>query len=178
MIQKFDKNQFQIRSIRFDSTSILSKCKNNSSFSGRKKIVRLLVELGANTNQKTNLEFKPLHSAVKFNQIEIAQMLINFGADAECRNTHKETPLNMAARLGLTSMCKSLIGNGANKDAQDVLNRTPLHNANDYYHVEVLLTLLKCGASQHIKNVEGDKFLESSLKTKNHNIFKTIFYHQ
>ena len=103
------------------------------------------MELGANTNQKANLEYTPLHLAAQLNQIEIAQMLINFGADA---------------------------------DAQDVSNRTPLHIANDYNHAAVLLILLKCGASQHIKNDEGDKVLESSLKTKNHNIFKTILYHQ
>ena len=134
--------------------------------------------MGANIDQRAILEFSPLHTAVQFNEIAMSQFLTDFGADPECPTFDKETPLLLAARLGNSSMCESLIGNGANKDAQDVWNRTPLHNANDYNHVQVLLTLLKCGASQHIKNDEGDKVLESSLKTKNHNIFKTIFYHQ
>ena len=132
--------------------------------------------MGANIDQRAILEFSPLHTAVQFNEIEMSRFLIDFGADPECLSFYKETPLILAARLGNSSMCESLIGNGANKDAQDIWNRTPLHNANDYNHVQVLLTLLKCGASQHIKNDEGDKVLESSLKTKNHNIFKTIMY--
>ena len=75
-------------------------------------------------------------------------------------------------------MCESFNGNGANKDAQDIWNCTPLHNANEYNHAEVLLTLLKCEASQQIKNDDGEKVLELSLKTKNLNTFKTIMYYK
>ena len=74
-------------------------------------------------------------------------------------------------------MWKSLIIMGANKDARDMWNNTLLHYANTYSHVDDVRTLLTYGASQNIRNDEGDKVLESSLKAKNHNIFKTIMYH-
>ena len=118
-----------------------------------------------------------MHSAVQFNQIEIAQTLINLGADIECQKVIKETPLIFAARRGNSSMCEILIGKGANKDAQDKWNRTSLHRANSKDHAEVVRILLECGASQNIKNNEGDRVLESSLKDKKFNIFKTIMYH-
>ena len=133
--------------------------------------------MGANIDQRAILEFSPLHTAVQFNEIEMSRFLIDFGADPECLSFYKETPLILAAKLGNSSMCESLIGNGANKDAQDMWNRTSLHTANSKDHAEVVRTLLECGVSQHIKNAEGDKVLESSLKAKNHNIFKTIMYH-
>ena len=73
--------------------------------------------MGANINQKAKHEVTPLHSAIQFNQIEIAQTLINLGADIECQQVIKETPLIFAARRGNSSMCEILIGKGANKDA-------------------------------------------------------------
>ena len=113
-----------------------------------------------------------MHTAVQFNKIEMSQFLIDFGVDPpECLTFDKETSLLIAASLGYSSMCESLNGNGANK-------HTPLHNANEYNHAEVLLTLLKCEASQHIKNDEGDKVLKLSLKTKNLNSFKTTMYYK
>ena len=119
----------------------------------------------------------PLHVAVLFNRIEFAQILIDLGAYTECQNASKMTPLQLAYKVGLSSMWKSLIIMGANKDARDMWNNTLLHYANVYNQVDDVRFLLTCGASQNIKNDEGDKVLESSLKAKNHNIFKTIMYH-
>ena len=147
------------------------------------KIVQSLIEMGVSANLvfdhsilQTLQGYTPLHVAVFFNRIEIAQILIDLGADTECQTASKMTPLQLAYKVHLSPMCKSLIRMGANKDARDMWNNTLLHYANAYNQVDDVRFLLTCGASQNIKNDEGDKVLESSLKAKNHNIFKTIMY--
>lgn len=67
------------------------------------EIVRLLLEFGADPNQRGLNDYTPLHMAVGERNVEAVELLLKAGADPDCRIRIDacETPLEMAERANL-----------------------------------------------------------------------------
>jgi ankyrin repeat protein len=82
--------------------------------SGSKQVILLLIEKGADIEQKDDLEGQtPLMAAVKANQKEAVELLISKGAQIDARDKRNFTPLNVAAGLGHEEIVEILRRNGA-----------------------------------------------------------------
>ena len=137
------------------------------------------LECGADINiVSRNTGDTVLHMAATHGFTEIAEILIKKGFNVNAKEYSDHTPLHEAANSNHTLMMKLLISHGAEIDAQSDYLETPLHVATNQNHVEVVGMLLKCGANPNIKANLRYSVVETSLKLKYNNIFKTIVYHQ
>ena len=63
---------------------------------GRKEIVELLVDAGADVNAKSEKGTTPLHYATVFGHREVAELLIAKGSDVNAKSQDGYTPLDFA----------------------------------------------------------------------------------
>eukprot|EP00005_Dracoamoeba_jomungandri_P002948 CAMPEP_0174255236 /NCGR_PEP_ID=MMETSP0439-20130205/4582_1 /TAXON_ID=0 /ORGANISM="Stereomyxa ramosa, Strain Chinc5" /LENGTH=408 /DNA_ID=CAMNT_0015337329 /DNA_START=61 /DNA_END=1288 /DNA_ORIENTATION=+ len=132
------------------------------------KLCKLLIDYGANVNNKTLSGETPLHFAVETETpktLDIIQLLIDSGALVNLPATHEKpitlddesdseeetpgdgpTPLACAVDDGFFDICKILLENGADVGTFDHTGRTPLHIACENDEYEICELLLKHGA--------------------------------
>ncbi|CAG9311283.1 unnamed protein product [Blepharisma stoltei] len=121
---------------------------------GHEAASKLLLDLGADPNVKTNIGETALHQASANGQYKIAKMLLTYKADPNSQQNDGDTPLHLAAFKGDILMVKLLLKfNGDPNVSNYVFGRTPLHYAVDYGHKEVAMLLMKCSASTTIKDM-------------------------
>ena len=96
---------------------------------GNAKLLRLLIEAGANVKKVDRRTNPPLHLAIRHSHIECVKLLIEAGADVNKANKDGSTPLSWAAYFGHSECVKLLLAapginvNQANKDGDTPLNR-------------------------------------------------------
>jgi ankyrin repeat protein len=79
------------------------------------KMIRFLLESGADPNNANWLGVTYLHKAAWLGRLECAQLLIEFGADLNAIDEeYHSTPLGWAAKYGQTEMVRFLLNKGAN----------------------------------------------------------------
>lgn len=93
---------------------------------GDVKIVRLLIERGANVRGKYLFL---LSQAVAFNKVEIAKILVENGADLNESDTDGETPLIIAVEMESYDMVKFLLEKGADVSRKDGRGDTVVQHA-------------------------------------------------
>ena len=115
---------------------------------GHVKVVRLLVEHGADVAALDKKGSSPLHLASKNGQAEVAQLLVEHGADATSQRKDGWTPLHLASQSGHVDVARFLVEHGADAAAQkeDEWKWTPLHVASFNGHAEVTRFLVEHGA--------------------------------
>ena len=103
------------------------------------KLMRVLLDHGANINVEDKWGRTPLHRVLKAecypdeDRFSIAQLLLERGANVNAR--HHETPLHVASHFLELKLVRMLLDHGANVNAEDNLGRTPFHrvlDAKDY----------------------------------------------
>ena len=80
---------------------------------GFSEVAKLLIEKGAKVNAKTNIEAKPLHLSVAFNNKDITEKLLQNGAIMEETDNSGSTPFQIALINERREMVKFLIDKGA-----------------------------------------------------------------
>ena len=96
---------------------------------GNLKIVKMLLEHGANP-QTSNMEGNtPLHISSRRGYASIVQLLLEYGADESIQNEHGETALMYAAYSGDLRSVKALIEAGANPDVRSNRKETAIVTA-------------------------------------------------
>ena len=90
---------------------------------GRKEVVEILINAGANVNAKNDTGMSPLHNAVTK---EVVELLIAEGANVNAKNKHGGTPLHEAAASGHKEIVELLIAEGADVGAKANDGKTPL----------------------------------------------------
>ena len=93
------------------------------------KVLRTLIDEGADLSVKGNTGNTILHNAVYSMRTDIVELLIKKGADVNAKNKSMETPLHFAAFNGQKEIAELLIGGGADVDSVDNFGNTPLDNA-------------------------------------------------
>lgn len=114
-------------------------------YTGKPRVVKRLLEEGADIETCGNDGFTPLHVAVTEEQLAIIIILIRNGANMDARDKWGLTPLHHAAGEGKTQVVLMLVGWGAEVDARDNEGNTPLHSAvlGDGLGVEDIVAVIK-----------------------------------
>lgn len=120
------------------------------------KIVRLLLEHGADANAKTESGLTPLSGAVDRNSFDAVQMLLDHGAEIDVRLDNGRTVLHHAVQRGNCKIIKFLLERGADVDCRDMARETPIYGAITYNSARqslyIVRRLLDSGASVTYKN--------------------------
>ena len=118
---------------------------NGATEEGRKEIVALLVQAGANLNIKNNMGFAPLHSACFKGFLDIVNILVWNGRGNELNidieDNKGSTPLSWACYRGHTPVVQVLIDAGANTIAKDKNGSMPIQYALCKRHKEIVQLL-------------------------------------
>lgn len=118
----------------------------------RYDVIKIIVEAGANLEEKDEHGWTALHWASKtfeaFKSDIILEFLIKSGADLEAKNNLGETPLQVACVFSETETIKILLEAGANIEARNIDGMTPLHLASDWKRYNIISYLLEAGASK------------------------------
>lgn len=97
-----------------------------------KKIVRALLDYGAEVNARDTDDLTPLRFAVLADRIEIIRLLIDKGADVNARDFQGQTPLTVAAFNSAASVIEELLQRGAEANAKTNFGSTALMHAVNY----------------------------------------------
>ncbi|MDC0065776.1 ankyrin repeat domain-containing protein, partial [Verrucomicrobia bacterium] len=117
------------------------------SFALTKEIAELLIDKGADINAKCDDGDTPLHSAAYNGRKEIAELLIDKGADINAKGTIGWTPLHLAVQQGRKEVVELLIAKGADVNAKMKNGITPLDWAVDKDYTEIAYLLSTHGGT-------------------------------
>jgi len=136
---------------------------------GQVKVVKVLLEAGADKDRSYSRGFTPIHCAARAGKMKVVKLLIEAGADVDPRNMDNATPLHEAAHAGHEKVVQVLCEAGADKDAytcpalhigervsewspiSQYDGKTPLHMG--LKHPKVINVLLKTGARDEAQSV-------------------------
>jgi ankyrin repeat protein len=115
-----------------------------------KEIVTLLLDNGANINDKMGFEmFTPLIYATRQPNIEILKLLLERGADVNITSPKNNiSALRSATQANQPQMIKMLLDNGANINERDSRGFTALKFASTYGRVDCAKILRQYGGSE------------------------------
>jgi ankyrin repeat protein len=116
----------------FDNSAFLK-----AVWAGMPKTVALLLDAGADANDRDADGEAPAHTAAIHESADVMKLLIAAGADVHAA-THlqKQTPLHVAARYGRLDVIRALVDAGASVDALNHKKKTPEQWARLFEHPE------------------------------------------
>jgi hypothetical protein len=132
---------------------------------GHTDILSLLIEHGADLNDRGIVGRTPLHSASLNARLEAGTFLLNRGADINVQEDYNNTALPYTAARGHAELAQMLLERGAVIDARGERGWTPLHWAAQNGHTEVVRLLLERGADAHVRDEDGNT--PSELRSQN-----------
>ncbi|KAH8676362.1 ankyrin repeat domain-containing protein [Xylariales sp. PMI_506] len=121
------------------------------------KLVKLLLQRGADANQTNNNGQTALHFVASKNQLDIAHMLFDNKppASARVRDKRGQYALHRAAAVGSVPIINLLLKNKSPLDATDSSGYTALHHAIAEGHGAAAVALLKAGAETNKRDSDG-----------------------
>ena len=147
LINFFIKNSIELK---FNKNIYLNNAIELASRLGHLKIVKYLVEHGANVNTMNREGQTPLNSAARWGNIDIVKYLISKGADVNLKKSF--TALMNAAENAQYAIVKYLVEHGANVNLQDEIGETALIKASSRNFFEIVKYLVEHGANVNIKS--------------------------
>lgn len=116
------------------------------------KIVKILIEIGADLHSVNNQGLGMMHVAAQGDQPLILAYLKTSGLSYERVDFKANTPLHWAAYMGSAAASGLLVSWSLNLDKQDCDGETPLHFATIADAKRIIRNLLLKGANRHIKD--------------------------
>lgn len=139
-----------------------------------KNKVLQLIERGANLNQNYRFRHNPIFFAVKTQDFKLTNTLLEKGASIDVFDSSGDKPIHCADGYTVAQLIKGkfykasvnssepikiiklLLEKGENIDAQNRLGQTILHKAVCVHNTKLVNFLLLNGASQNIRDINGD----------------------
>ena len=100
-------------------TNTLNADLRNAAKEGNTEEVELLLDRGANIEDKDIDGHTPLLLAAKWGKTETVELLLDRGANIEAKGRYGKTPLLLAAEEGDAEKVERLLNRGANIEAKD-----------------------------------------------------------
>lgn len=126
-----------------------------------KETVQLLLDLGADVNQRNKNGKSPLDEAAFRGNVDVIKLLLEHGVDINARSEYGSTALHNAASRGEAEAAKLLIENGAKVDYKARNGDTPLCRAIRSGQLKVAEILLTNGADVHVR-ISGHTLLHEA----------------
>lgn len=130
-------------------------CLEIAAQEGLLEIAQLLVEAGADPNERFLRGQTALRISARNGRIELIKYFISKGCEVDTKADDGATPLEAAASKGHLDIVKLLLENGANINHQDNDKDSPLGEAAKHGFIEVVDFLLSKGADTGLKNKDG-----------------------
>ncbi|MDH4239915.1 MAG: ankyrin repeat domain-containing protein [Phycisphaerae bacterium] len=108
---------------------------------GKRAVLQLLHENGAEIDTKAKNEYTPLHIAVFMGHTDVVEWLIDKGADINTSIEYGTTPLHSAVERGRYTMVELLVSKGAACNATNKGGLTPLDLAEQHDREEIAALL-------------------------------------
>jgi ankyrin repeat protein len=128
----------------------------------RRDCLALLLDHGADVQQKGLLGDTPLHDAAGQGYADAIELLLDHGADVNARSYGGGTPLHEAAQQGRLDAAATLLDRGADVNARSEYN-TPLSLAVRFFHKDVVALLLLHGADARTVDHRGMALLDEII---------------
>lgn len=120
------------------------------------------------TESSGEFNFKPVHSAVRWNKpIAEIEPLFNDPQAVNCVDSNNgNSPIHIASQNGHNDLVRFLIGKGADVNAKNLKGNTAIHMAIGYDYYDAAMMLIQAGADENLLNdlnvpanrgLEGDK---------------------
>lgn len=123
---------------------------------GSLKMVKILVERGADFNAKTTIDMTISHYACHSdNSLSLVKYLFESGFDFNSRNVYVETPLLIAISKEKMKLAKYLIEQKAGINICDQEGSSPLHICIERRYGDCVKALIKSGADLDVRNRYG-----------------------
>ncbi|XP_042858381.1 serine/threonine-protein phosphatase 6 regulatory ankyrin repeat subunit C-like [Penaeus japonicus] len=136
---------------------------------GRRAVVKMLLEEGADVNAKDKSDSSPLHWAAGGGHDGVVETLLRKGARVNAENKFGQRAIHYAAYFGHLTTLEILQERGADVDSMDSSGDTPLHLAASEGRLLAMFTLLKLGASTSKKNKGGKTPKDKMKRTSGRN---------
>lgn len=126
-----------------------------AAITGHEKVVKLLLENGANQFARDGSHSTPLELAIYFGNLQVVQVLTH--VDAEGYGDQSSQWMEMAVIGGHTAVVEFLLDNGANPNVPSPTseNGSPLHSAATEGHTDIVELLVSRGANLHYNCPKG-----------------------
>lgn len=141
------------------------------------EIVRLLIQKGANINEKTSRGDTPLHDAMLFSHLEAADTLLKNEAQVNIQNNSGDTPLHFSTLEGFTKGASSLLKYGADINIRNNKGWTPLQVAASLQKNEVASLLIEKGADVNLTDQKGWSALDKAICQKDQKMVSLLVKH-
>lgn len=119
------------------------------------EIVKLLIDAGADVNEKSNFGYPSFANAIHSGNTEIIKLYLNAGANVNIRDNKRQTPLMLAIFEDAPNLAiiKLLLDSGADVRAANVYRQTALNHARKSGHFAIVKLLEDAEKEQKEKTV-------------------------
>ena len=155
-----------------------------ASYHGGFKVVRLLLNHGADTNMRNENGRTPLHGALvemtddlEDCYFDAVRSLLEHGADVHAVDHDHVTPLHVASQSGSVKAARLLLRHGADVDALDNIHSTPLHFASRGGNAESARLLLEHGVDVHALDGNHSTPLHFASESGNAEVTRLLLEH-
>ncbi|KAJ3652448.1 hypothetical protein Zmor_018410 [Zophobas morio] len=148
---------------------------HRAALKGRKKVVKVLVEAGADINCCSTDGGTPLHSAARGGHIDVLEYLISQKASVKAKNAKSKTCLHVAVQRGCTDAVEYLI-NQKREIVHDIdyRGRTALHFAVEKGYKNMVPILLQGGSDINKVNYYKETPLDIARKENRKEIVELL----
>ncbi len=139
----------------------------------------MLVEAGANPNEKTSYGSSILHASIHIDNTAFCKLLVSKGAS--CDYTYNgDTPLIYACAQGMYELCAHMLSEHPNDDIVNIENNqgeTPLSIAASRKDIDMCVLLISAGANMEVRDKHGHTPLMHAVEYGHEAVCKVLLEH-